>query len=125
MLRGGSLSATVHGNAAVNFAKESFATKLKLTARESAITADVKMQGLAQPEYSFDIAVDRLDLDALLAGKPVAASSLPPTAAGAEKIDPIARLRALTADGVVRVGKLKSGGNSASNVRIEVKSKNR
>ena len=115
----------MRGNAVANLAKEYLAAKLKLTVRQSAIAAEVKMHGLAEPEYSFDIAVDRLDLDALLEGKPLAAGSLARPEAGTEKMDPFAPLRALNADGVIRVGKLKSGGNSATNVRIEVKSKNR
>ena len=84
---------------------------------DSNVKGSFAISQFAKPKYTFDLDIDNLDVDkyaaADSAGKPTAASNKPAD---------LSALKALNADGSVRVGRLKYGKTNASNVRIDLKS---
>ena len=81
------------------------------TVLDSRVKAKVVGTGLASPSYTFTVDVDALDLDRLAA---------PGGGAASEGFD-IASLSDLRADGVVRIGSLRSAGVTAKNVQLAMK----
>lgn len=115
---------------------------------ESTLTGNFSMADFAKPAYRFDLALDRIDLDRYLAPTPAAdakgtpapkqtqaapakeapAKESAPAAGSANPAAPavalpLETLRALNADGRVRIGELKAFAIRSSAVAIQLKAK--
>ena len=85
---------------------------------DSQVQGSFAISEYAHPKYTFDLDIDNLDIDKYAA----ASSSAPAKPADANKPADLSALKALNADGSLRVGHLKYGKTNASNVRIDLKS---
>ena len=90
---------------------------LNVKVDDSQIKGNVGISNFAKPLYTFDIDVDQVDVDKYLAAAPAKASATP---ASSKPLD-LSALKALNADGSIRVGKLKYGKTNASNININLK----
>ncbi|MGQ0752020.1 MAG: AsmA family protein [Betaproteobacteria bacterium] len=119
------IDATVNGALALDLAKKSasltFATKFD----ESTINGRAGLAKFAPPSYTFDVNIDRLDMDRYLP-KSAAAKEAPGTQpkggppSGEQPID-LSALKDLNANGTLRIGSLKVSNVKTSNVRLDVK----
>ncbi|WP_147375677.1 AsmA family protein [Noviherbaspirillum cavernae] len=112
---GGTLALKAGGNASANLGKETVTANLKGSLDESAFDAKLGLAKFSPAAYTFDIGIDRIDLDRYK-GKPAAGT---PAAklAGPEKPMDLSALKDLNASGSVRVGMLKAANVRAANVR--------
>ena len=91
-------------------------TGLNVKFDDSQIKGNLGISHFSKPLYTFDLDIDQLEVD-----KYVVASPAPKEAkTGNEKID-LSALKALNADGSLRIGNFKYGKTKASNVRIDLK----
>ncbi len=95
---------------------------LALNVDETKLTGTASILNFAQPAYRFDLAVDRLTLDRYLPPESAAAAQQKPapTPAAAPVVIPLDTLRALDADGRLRVGQLQAFGLKSSEVLIKL-----
>lgn len=134
---GGSLALKGNGNVSANLAKNTMSAVLKGTLDQSAFDARFGMTSFSPAAFSFDIGIDKLDLDRYQGRPPAAAaqtarpeSAKPeparPEPAGAparatdEKPLDLSALKTLRADGTVRIGSFKIRNLSGSNLRAEL-----
>lgn len=108
---------------------------LTVTLDESTLTGQIDIKDLATQDLKFDLALDRINLDRYMpppapAGDKGKGSTKakPPTtpetaAAGAATELPIDMLRALKAEGQVRIGELTASKAKLSDVRIELRAR--
>jgi AsmA protein len=130
---GGTLQLKAGGNADLQLGKHVLAAALKGSLDESAFDAKFGMSSFSPAAYTFDIGIDRLDLDRYR-GKPVAGTQAASAQAeksgdksaaksadnSVEKPIDLSALKNLQASGNVRIGALKVTGIRASNVRFGV-----
>jgi len=85
---------------------------------DSKIKGNLGISHFAKPLYTFDIDIDQVDADRYISSAPAESK-----AAGKASDKPLdlSALKALNADGSLRVGNLKYGKIKASNVRIDLK----
>jgi AsmA protein len=117
-LPGKSISGILTGSVSVNGSKQQVQANLAGKVADSTIKAQVGINGFTPPGVTFDVDFDQLDVDKYAsqsADKPVAGG------AGADKPIDVSALRALRANGTLRVGVLKASGLKASNVLLTVK----
>jgi AsmA protein len=134
---GGSLALKGDGRLSANLARKTMSAALKGTLDQSAFDARVGMTSFSPAALSFDIGIDRLDLDryqgrpsaaATQTAKPEPAKSEPakPEPAGPqarvadEKPLDLSALKTLRADGALRIGSFKIRNLSGSNLRAEL-----
>ena len=91
-------------------------TGLNVKLDESQIKGSLGISQFAKPLYSFDIDIDQLDVDQY-----ISASSAPKDKQSSDKPLDLSALKALNADGSLRIGRLKYGKTNASNIRIDLK----
>ena len=118
-LPGKSISGNLSGGASVNGAKQQVQANLSGKIADSAIKAQLGVNGFTSPALTFDVDIDQLDLDKYAPpgeGKPAAGGG-----AGADKPIDLTALRSLNANGKLRIGTLKASNLKASNVRLEIK----
>ena len=84
---------------------------LNVKVDDSQIKGNVGITHFAKPLYSFDLDVDNVDLDKYITPAPAQKESKP--------LD-LSALKALNADGSIRIGNLKYGKTKASNVNIKL-----
>jgi AsmA protein len=82
---------------------------------DSRIKGSVGISHFAKPLYTFDLDVDQVDLD-----KYASADTAPKQETSNKALD-LSALKALNADGAIRIGKLKYGKTTASNININLK----
>ena len=121
-LPGKSISGSLTGSASVNGSKQQVQANLAGKVSDSTIKAQVAVNGFAPPGVTFDVDIDQLDLD-----KYAPQGGTAPAGGGAGKggdtpID-LSALRALNANGRLRIGSLKVSNLKASNVRLDFKAK--
>ncbi len=87
---------------------------------DSKIKGNFGISHFANPLYIFDIDIDQVDVDRYVSAKDSAAESKAPAKADDKPLD-LSALKALNADGSLRIGNLKYGKTKASNVRIDLK----
>jgi uncharacterized protein involved in outer membrane biogenesis len=87
---------------------------LNVKVDDSQIKGNVGIANFAKPVYTFDLDIDNVDLDKY-------ASKEPAKKDAADKPMDLSALKALNADGKIRIGSLKSGKTRASNVNINLK----
>jgi AsmA protein len=94
---------------------------LALNLDDSKLTGTASILNFAQPAYRFDLAVDQVTLDRYLPPESAAAEQKPAPAPGAAPVViPIDTLRALDADGRIRVGRLQAFGLKSSDVLVKL-----
>ncbi|MDP3819048.1 MAG: AsmA family protein [Methylotenera sp.] len=91
-------------------------TGLDVKLDDSRIKGSIGISNFAKPLYTFDIDIDQLDVD-----KYVSTSSAPDNSKASDKPLDLSTLKALNADGSLRIGNLKYGKTKASNIRIDLK----
>lgn len=132
---GGTIALKAGGNAGIDLAKNALTANLKGTLDDSHFEAKLGMPKFSPAVYTFDVSIDKLDLDRYEA-KPAAAASTPPpaaapsaTPAAAQKNAPAGKpsgfaalgaLRDLHADGALRIGTLKVKNIQTANARLGV-----
>ncbi len=92
---------------------------LNVKVDDSQIKGNLGISNFAKPLYTFDIDVDQVDVDKYAAAAP-AKSAAAQKETSAKPLD-LSALKALNADGSIRVGSLKYGKTKASNVNIQLK----
>ncbi len=109
----------INGAASVDLAKQNvsltFATKLD----DSSINGKAGVVKFTPPSYTFDINIDQLDADRYLP-KSDPKQKQPEQA---QTVD-VSALKSLSANGSVKIGKLKIANVSAANVRVDIKAAN-
>ena len=88
--------------------------KVKLD--DSNIKGNVGISHFSKPLYTFDLDIDQIDVD-----RYVDSSNSKASGKGDDKPLDLSALKALNADGSLRIGNLKYGKTKASNVRIDLK----
>lgn len=91
-------------------------TSLNVKLDDSRIKGNIGISHFAKPLYTFDIDIDQLDVD-----KYVSANATPADSKASDKPLDLSALKALNADGSLRIGNLKYGKTKASNIRIDLK----
>lgn len=86
---------------------------------DSTIKGSLGISQFANPLYTFNIDIDQLDVDRYVKADSAAASKEP--AKTSDKPLDLSALKALNADGSLRIGNLKYGKTKASNIRIDLK----
>lgn len=115
---GGTLALKAGGSAGINLAKEALNAQLKGSLDDSAFDAKLGMTHFSPAAYTFDIAIDKLDLDRYQAKpKPSAAAQKSPSA---DKPADMSAFKDLRADGVLKVGALKVQNIRTTNMRLEL-----
>ncbi len=92
---------------------------LNVKVDDSQIKGNLGISNFAKPLYTFDLDIDQVDLDRYVAAAPAKASAKPAT--DNNKPLDLSALKALNADGSIRIGSLKYGKTKASNVNINLK----
>jgi AsmA protein len=87
---------------------------------DSQVKASVGITRFSNPQFSFDVNIDRLDVDRYVT-KSEAKGSSPAPAAGADTPLDLSALRSLNASGEARLGWLKLANVKTSNVRLGLK----
>ena len=116
---GGALAFTARGNASVNLAKEAVQIALAGKLDGSALELKAGITEFSRPAYTFDIAIDNLDVDRYLA-KGSAPSSANANLNAPEKPIDLAALKKLNARGKLQAGSLKIANLRAANVKLEL-----
>jgi AsmA protein len=116
---GGTLAFKADGAATANLAKQTMAASFSGKLDQSAITAKVGLSRFAPPAYTFDIAIDQIDVDRYLAKSSPPRSPAKPSDT-AEKPIELTGLKDLNANGNIRIGSLKAANVRASNVKVEL-----
>ncbi len=88
---------------------------LNVKVNESQIKGALSISQFANPLYTFDLDIDQLNLNDYISEAPADTKST-----GDEVID-LTALKALNANGSIRIGKLNYGKTKVSNVRIDLK----
>lgn len=113
---GGTLALKAGGSAGINLAKEALNAQLKGSLDDSGFDAKLGMTRFSPAAYTFDIAIDKLDLDRYQAKPSVAAQKSP----SADKPIDMSALKDLQAHGVLKVGALKMQNIRTTNMRLEL-----
>ena len=93
-------------------------TGINVKLDDSQIKGNLGISQFAKPLYTFDIDIDTLDLDKYVSSSPASAKAEAPKS---DKPVDLSALKALNADGSLRIGNLKYGKTKASNIRIDLK----
>jgi AsmA protein len=108
------------GRATLDSAKERVQAQLAGKFGDSSFKAQLGVNGFAAPAISFDAELDRLDVDRYLTPAPAGGKPKPAAAAQETPFD-LSGLRALRAEGTLKIGALKANNVRGSNVRLAVK----
>ena len=87
---------------------------------DSNIKGNLGVSHFAKPLYTFDVDIDQVDVDRYVGAKDNASQSKAASKGDDKPLD-LSALKALNADGSLRIGNLKYGKTKASNVRIDLK----
>jgi AsmA protein len=118
----GGISLSLNGNAQADLSKQRVVAALTTKLDESTIQAKLGMSQFAHPAYTFDVAIDRLDVDRYLPPKAKGSQKAGGKGEqGPEKPFDLAALKDLTATGSLRIGSLKVSNIKSTNVRLDVK----
>ena len=115
-----SLAFLATGGATVDGAKERAQAQLAGKFDETSFKARLGIDGFATPAIRFDVEMDRLDVDRYLAPAP-AGGQKKPAAGGPEPRFDLTGLRALRAEGTLKIGSLKANNVKGSNVQLALK----
>ena len=104
-------------------------TSIDMQLDDTKLSGNAAVNNFAKPAIRFDLAVDSIDVDRYLPpakeGEAPKAAPIPAQGAAAKAAElPTEQLRALDVDGRFKLGKMKAGGLTASDIQMEVKAKN-
>jgi AsmA protein len=123
-----SLRAAVKGGARADWAKQSANAELAVKLDESNIQAKLAVANWSKPAIGFDVVADRLNVDRYLSPQPAAKPAVGGTpapsggvAGAAEKPIDLSPLKALNANGNVKIGALQVQNIKADNVNVGLK----
>lgn len=129
-LPGQGISGELAGTASADLAKQNARLDVSGTLADSKLKARLGIAGFGPSAFSFDVDLDQLDVDRLMpagasAGKgsgtsPAAAATAKPAAASAQHFD-LSALKALRADGNLRIGALTANNLKLQNLRAGLK----
>ena len=108
------------GGATVDGARERAQAQLAGKIADSSFKARLGIEGFAAPAIQFDVEVDQLDVDRYLGSAP-AGGKPKPAAGGPEPRFDLSGLRALRADGTLKIGSFKANNVKSANVRLVMK----
>jgi AsmA protein len=108
------------GGATIDGAKERAQAQLAGKFDETSFKARIGVEGFAAPAIRFDVEMDRLDVDRYLAPAP-AGGTQKPAAGGPEPRFDLTGLRALRAEGALKIGSFKANNVKGSDVRLALK----
>lgn len=116
------LALTLSGDVRADAAKESISADLIAKFDETTVKAKTAMAGFSAPRYSFDVAVDKLNLDRYLQASPNAK----PAPGANSKVDvdvpvDLSALKGLRADGKLRLGALQVQGLKLADVQAQLR----
>lgn len=95
---------------------------ISLKLDDSQIKGMLAISQFAKPLYTFDIEIDKIDANRYVSAAPAAGESKPAAkTAGDDKPLDLSALKALNANGSLRIGSLKYGEIQSSNIRIDLK----
>lgn len=131
---GGAIALKAGGNAGIDLAKDALTANLKGTIDDSNFDAKLEMPKFSPAMYTFDVSIDKLDLDRYQAKPTVTATSTAPASAsaaipaaaqkkpqgGAGEFAALGTLRNLHTDGSLRIGTLKVRNIHSANARLGV-----
>lgn len=117
----GGAKLSLGGQAQAEIQAERVSADLSARFDESAIRAKLGMQGFAAPRYTFDVGIDKIDVDRYIGTSKKADAK---AEKGPEKPFDLSALRNLNATGTLRIGTLKVRNIKSSNVRIDIKAAN-
>ncbi len=89
---------------------------LNVKVDDSQIKGNVGISNFAKPLYTFDLDIDQVDVDKYAAATP----SVPKETSSNKPLD-LSALKALNAEGTIRISSLKYGKTKASNININLK----
>lgn len=89
---------------------------LNVKVDDSQIKGNVGISNFAKPLYTFDLDIDQVDVDKYAVAAPATTSK----ETSSKPLD-LSALKALNADGGIRIGSLKYGKTKASNINIKLK----
>jgi len=115
-LPGGKSAARLQGNGQANLAKGNAHLQFNGTLDQSKLQGTAGLSRFNPPAYTFDLAIDRLDIDHYLPPQPK-------KTAAPEKPFDFSALQRLDANGKVRIGTLKFSNIKANNVRIDIRAR--
>jgi AsmA protein len=124
---GGTLKMKANGRAGVDLGKHTANAALKGNIDESNFDAKFGLAKFSPAAYTFDIGIDRIDLDRYrspASGKPAAPASAPAAAAVPEKPIDLSALKTLNANGTLRIDAVKVQNLKASNLRVGIHAAN-
>jgi len=119
---GGTMAFKTTGNADVNLAKQTLVAQIVGRLDQSAINGKIGLTKFSPAAYTFDFAIDQIDVDRYRKKTPAAAAASPDGKAVASAEQPIdlSALKDLNANGTIKIGALKVADIRASNVRLDV-----
>jgi AsmA protein len=122
------LKLPLSGSAKANFEKQTASLELAGKIDQSQVKAKIGLARFTPPSYSFDIEIDRLNLDRYLAADKPAASPAPApapaiAAPGKSSETPVdlSPLKGLNGEGMVRIGALQVRGLRLAEVKAELR----
>lgn len=123
---GGTLKLKADGKAGIDLGKQSASASLKGSLDESAFDARLGLAKFSPAAYTFDVTIDKLDVDRYQkkSATAPAATSASASAASAEKPFDLSALKDLNASGTLKIGALKAANVKAANVRLEARAAN-
>ena len=105
--------------------KQVVAADLATTFDQSNIQAKLGLEKFSAPAYSFDVAIDQLNVDKYLPPKPSGAPEKPQgKAKEPEKPIDVSALKTLELNGKLKIGQLQVENVKAANIRVDVKAHN-
>lgn len=119
-----SVTVNATGSAQADVNRESAAAELAAKLDESSMQAKLGISGFSSPRYTFDVSVDRLDVDRYLPPKPAARGSEAPTGTAGPAADTpvdLAVLKGLAVDGRLGIGALTVNRLKLANVRTPLR----
>ena len=122
------LTASVAGSLRADLEKESASADLTAKVDESTIQAKLGIAKFSSPAYTFDVNIDRLNVDRYMSASkepaPEAKKAPSRPAAASETPVDLSALKGLNANGKLQVGALQVRGLKVANVKAEVKAAN-
>ena len=118
------IAADLSGNVSADLNKQTANADLVLKFRESNVTAKLAVADFAALRTTFDIAIDKLNVDNYLPPKKAGDPASAPARAQPEQPIDFSPIKKLDVVGSVRIGDLTASNIKAQNLRIDVRAKN-
>jgi AsmA protein len=118
------LAAEVAGSAGADLKKQTANADLVMKVGESNIKAKLAVEDFGALRSTFDVAIDKLDVDQYLPAKKTGGQTGAPAAPQPEQPIDLSPLKKLDVTGSVRIGDLTAWNVKAQNVRVDARAKN-